>query len=104
MEKPRIKTVDGMEHEMAELTGHSYRIASEFDSNQPQITDVDFIERHADVISKFYDGVTKEDVLDMPLEEILPASIAARRAVYAFTWLKTKEITKNLDEDKAKEQ
>lgn len=99
MERPTI-TINGVEHKMAELTGRTYRIASEFDNNQPQITDIDFIERHADVISKFYDGVTKEDVLDMPLEEILPASVVARRAVYAFTWLKTAEISKNSDEDK----
>ena len=99
MEKPTI-TINGIEHEMGELTGRAYRIASEFDNNQPQIGDVDFIERHADVISQFYDGVTKEDVLDMPLEEILPASVATRRAVYSFTWFKANEISKNFDEDK----
>ncbi|MBQ9488244.1 MAG: hypothetical protein IJU91_10695 [Selenomonadaceae bacterium] len=99
MEKPTI-TINDVEYEMAELTGRAYRIASEFDNNQPQIGDVDFIERHAEVVSKFYPGVTKEDVLGMRIEDILPASLATRRAVYAFTWLKTAEISKNFNEDK----
>lgn len=100
MSKPIIKTVDGKEHEMIELTGRAYRMAIEFDKNQPQFSDEEFIERHASLVAEFYKGVTKEDVLDMPLEEIIPASIAARRAVYSFTWLKVQEISKNLDEDK----
>lgn len=100
MDKPIITTIDGKEHKMIELTGRAYRIVSEFDNNQPQITDADFIEKHADVVAELFSGVTKDDILDMPLEEILPASIAARKAVYAFTWLKMQEISKNLVEDK----
>lgn len=99
MEKPTI-TIDGKKHEMIALTGRTYRIASEFDNNQPQITDADFIERHAALVAEFFSRVTKDDVLDLPLEEILPASIAVRRAVYSFTWLKTQEISKNFDEGK----
>lgn len=102
--KPTIRTIDGKEHEMIDLTGRAYRLASEFDNNQPQITDADFIERHAAITAEFFSGVTKDDILDMPLEEILPASIAARRAVYSFTWLKTQEVSKNSDADKEKEQ
>ena len=101
MERPTITTIDGREHEMKNLNGRAYRLAVEFDNNLPQITDVDFIERHAELVSNFFTDVTKDDVLDLPLEEILPASIAIRKATYAFTWLKTQEISKNFEEDKA---
>ena len=101
MQKPTITTIDGKEHKMNLITGRAYRIAAEFDNNQPQITDADFIERHAAITAEFFEGVTKEDILDLPLEEILPASIAARRAVFQLTLLKTQEISKNSEEDKA---
>ena len=101
MERPTI-TIGGKENEMIALTGRAYRLAAEFDNNQPKIDDADFIERHAAIIAEFFNGVTKDDILDyMPLEEILPASIAVRRAVYSFTWLKTQEISKNSEEGKA---
>ena len=99
MEKPRIVTIDGVEHEMKPLTGRSYRVVAEFDNNLPEFGDVDFIERHAAVIAELY-GVAVEDVLDMPLEEIVPAAREARMVAYAFTWLKTGEISKNSQEDK----
>lgn len=104
MERPTLTTIDGKEHEMKALTGRTYRVVAEFDKNFPEITDVDFIEKHAAIVAELYDGVTTDDVLDMSLDEILPASIEARNFAYAFTWLKTKEISKNLVEDEAKEQ
>ena len=100
MDRPTITTIDGKTHEMRPLDGRAYRIVSEFDNTLPQINDNDFIERHAAVVAEFYDGVTAEDVMDMPLEDIMPASIETRRAVYSFTWLKTQEISKNSAEDK----
>lgn len=100
MEKPTIKTIDGNEHKMIELTGRAYRILAEFDKNQPLPTDADYIERHAAFVAEFYDGVTKDDVLDMPLDDILPAAFNAQKFTYAFTWRKVQEISKNFDEDK----
>ena len=99
MKTPTI-TIKGEKHEMIILTGRAYRIVSEFDKSQPQITDPDFMERHAAIVAEFYDGVTAEDILDLPLEEIMPASIAARRAVFQLVWSKTQEISKNSEEGK----
>lgn len=99
MEKPRIKTADGVEHEMQPLTGRSYRVAAEFDKNLPEFGSEDFIERHAAVIAELF-GVSVDDALDMPLEDIIPAARDARKFAYAFTWLKTGEISKNSQEDK----
>ena len=99
MDKPTITTIDGKTHEMINLTGRTYRVIAEFEKNAPQIEDVDFIERHAALVAELFD-VTQDDVLDMPLDDILPASHAARSFAYAFTWLKFKEIQKNVVEDK----
>ena len=101
MDKPTITTIDGKKHEMINLTGRTYRVIAEFEENAPQITDVDFVEKHAALVAELYNGVTQDDVLDMPLNEILPASHEARKFAYAFTWIKFKEIQKNAEEDKA---
>lgn len=98
--KPTITTIDGKTHEMKPINGRAYRIVAEFDNTAPQISDADFIERHAAIIADFFD-VTADEVLDMPLEEILPASMQTRRAVFQLTWQKTVEISKNAEEDKA---
>lgn len=100
MQRPTIITADGKQHEMIKLTGRIYRIVAEFDSNMPQISDVNFIERHAALAAELY-GVTTDDILNMPLEDILPATTEARRLTYSFTWLKMSEIAKNSDTDKA---
>lgn len=99
MERPRI-TIKGEEHEMITLNGRAYRIAAEFDKNKPLFGDSDFIERHAELAAEFYDGVTKEDILEMPLEEILPASMIISREVARLTWEKVSEISKNSEEGK----
>ena len=104
MERPRITTIDGTDHEMRHLDGRAYRVASEFDNNLPNYLEPDFIEKHAALIAEFFDGVSVDDVLDMPLEDILPASTAVRSFVFNFTWEKTKAISKNAPEDKATEQ
>ena len=98
--RPTITTIDGRKHELKKLTGRTYRVVAEFDANMPQITDVDFIERHAALAAELY-GVTQDEILDMPLEDILPATTEARRLTYSFTWLKVSEIAKNSDTDKA---
>lgn len=99
MNRPTITTIDGKTHELKPFTGRSYRVIAEFDKNQPLIGDVDYIERHAAIVAELF-GVTTDDVLDMPLEDILPASLAARKVAYSFTWLKMQAITKNVVEDK----
>lgn len=100
MEKPTITTIDGKIHEMRNLDGRAYRKLVEFDKNQPSIDDADFIERHAAIVAEFFDGVTVDDVLDMPLEEIFPASVAVRKVGYSFTWLKINELSKNAEAGK----
>ena len=97
MKKLTITTADGEEHELKKLTGRHWRILSEFAENAPNITDADLLEKHAGFIAEFYD-VTADDVLDMPLEEILPASLAIRQAIGEKLAAKMETIGKNVDE------
>lgn len=101
MEKPTLTTIDGATHELKPFTGRTYRVIAEFEKNYPEIGDVDYIERHAALVAELYEGVTVDDVLDMPLEDIVPASMVVRKVGYAFTWLKVGEISKNVEVDKA---
>lgn len=98
MDNPKFITIDGRQHEMRKIDGRAYRVVSEFENDLPKFGDADFIERHAALIADFYD-VTKEDVLDLPLEEITPASLEIRNLVFNRVWAKVKAIEKNASED-----
>ena len=100
MEKPTI-TIDGKKHEMLKLTGRSWRLLGEFVETAPDYADADFIEKHAAFIAQFYPGVTAEDILDLPLENILPASAAIRKYIMDCLTVKLEKIEKNVETDKA---
>ena len=101
MTRPTITTLDGKKHELKKITGRSWRILSEFIDTAPEYVDADFIEKHAAFIACFYDGVTADDILDLPIEDILPASADARKFVMAQLTAKLEKIEKNAVEDKA---
>ena len=104
MKRPTIITIDGTEHEIRHIDGRAYRVVSEFENNLPKFGDTDFIERHAALIAEFYSGLTSDDVLVLPLEEIAPASLEIRNFIFNRVWDKTKAIEKNAPKDKATEQ
>ena len=101
MEKPIIKTLDGKEHEMRELKGRDWRTLGEFMDNASTFTDTDFLEKQAEFIAKFYDGVTVEDILDLPLEDIMPVSVAIRDYIFNQLGARLEKIEKNSETDKA---
>ena len=101
MDKLTITTLDGKEHEIKKLTGRAWRVLSEFTETAPQITDADFLERHAAFIAQFYSDVTAEDILDLPIEEIFPASLAVRNYINNQIGAKLAKIEKNSEADKA---
>ena len=100
MTRPTI-TINGKKHEMKKLTGRDWRILGEFADAAPEYVDADFIEKHAAFVAKFYDGVTIDDILDLPIEDILPASLATREYVMQSVTSKIGKIEKNSVEDKA---
>lgn len=99
MRKPSI-TVGGQTYEIRDLTGRHWRILSKFIEAAPKITDADFLEKHAAFIADFYAGVTVEDILDLPLDEILPTSVAIRQYVTKLLTAKLEAIEKNSEEGK----
>lgn len=100
MGRPTI-TIKGVEKEMRTLTGRDWRTLGEFIDTAPDYADVDFLEKHAGFISKFYDGVTAEDILNLPIEEIIPASLAVRSYIATSLSAKLEKIEKNSETDKA---
>lgn len=97
MERPTI-TIECKKHEMKKLTGRDWRTLGEFTENPPTYTDADFIEKHADFIAKFYDVPAEEILEKMPLEEILPASMAIKTHTMNTLIAKIAVIEKNSDE------
>lgn len=104
MKRPTITTIDGKKHEIRNIDGRAYRVVAEFDNNLPKFGDSDFIEKHAEIIAEFFGGVTPDDILDLPLEDIAPASLEVRSFVFNTIYAKSKAIEKNAPEDKATEQ
>lgn len=94
-------TINGTEHEIKKLTGKDWRTLGEFVDSNPVFADADFIEKHAAFIAKFFDGVTVDDVLEMPLEEIVPTTMAIRKLIGETIAAKMEKIEKNFEEDKA---
>ena len=101
MERPRITTIDGKEHEMRKLTGRDWRLLGEFADNAPQFADTDFLEKQAEFTAQFFDDVTADDILDMPLEDIFPATLAVRNYIGNQIGAKLAKVEKNSETDKA---
>ena len=72
----------------------------EFVDSAPEYSDADFLEKHAAFIAQFYDSVSVDDVLDMPMEEILPASAAIRKFIMESLTARLEKIEKNSEEGK----
>ena len=101
MERPTITTIDGTQHIMRDLRGRDWRLLGEFADDAPSYIDADFLEKHAAFVAKFFDGVTADDILDLPIEDIFPASIAVRNFITAQIGAKLEAIEKNSVADKA---
>ena len=103
MKRPTVITIDGTEHEIRNIDGRAYRVVTEFENDLPKIGEPNFIERHAALIAEFFDGVTTDDILDLPLEDIAPSSLEIRVFVFDKVYAKQRAIEKNAPEDKATE-
>lgn len=71
MEKPTV-TIDGVAHEIRNLKVRDWRFFAEFMDADIKPSQPEFIEKHAGFIASFFDGVTTKDILDLPLEDIMP--------------------------------
>lgn len=100
--RPRITTADGKEHELRKLTGRDWRYFGEFAENAPKYTDADFLEKQAEFLAKFYDDVTADDILDLPIEEIMPLTIEVQNYIGEQLSAKLRQVEKNSEAGKAR--
>ena len=100
MKRPTV-IIGRKEYSIQNLTGRSWRLLGEFIDSAPEYSDADFLEKHAAFIAQFYDGVSVDDVLDMPMEEILPASAEIRKFIMESLTAKLEKIEKNSEDGKA---
>ena len=77
MNKPTI-TINGETKEIKQVKGKDWRIMGEFLDKKISFNDSNFMEEQANFIANFFDDVTADDVLELPLEEIFPTAIAIR--------------------------
>lgn len=101
MERPVITTIDDKEHEMKNLGGRAWRITAEYTDGDFKFSNPALLETAAEYVAQFYDDVTVEDILDLPIEEILPTAFKIRDYVFDKILPKMEKIEKNSEEDKA---
>lgn len=95
---PTLVTADGISHEIKNLKGKDWRILGEFFEKKLSFHDKNFMEEQADFIANFFDGVTAEDILELPLEEIFPIAIDIRNFMIGKISEKLSVIEKNARE------
>ena len=96
MDKPTI-TINGTAKEIKKVKGSDWRIMGEFLEKKLSFGDKNFIDEHAKFIVNFFDGVTVDDVLNLPLEEIFPLAIEIRSFMINKISEKLNVIEKNSD-------
>lgn len=96
MNNPTI-IIDDIKHEIKKVTGKDWRILGEFLDKKVTFTDKIFLEEHAEFIANFFDGVTADDVLNLPLEEILPVAMEIRNFMINKISEKLSAIEKNAE-------
>lgn len=101
MEKLTIKTLDGKIHSIRKIDGRAWRITAEYIEGNFKFDNPALLEEAAAYIAEFFEGVTSEDILEMPLEEIMPTAFKIRDMVFGKIMPRVEAIEKNSEEDKA---
>lgn len=99
MNKPII-TINGKTIEMRSLKGRDWRVFGEFLQIDNRLQTPEYIEKYAEFIANFFDGIMADDVLDLELDEILPVYIDIRKYFIAAISARIEQIEKNSDEGK----
>ena len=100
MDKPTI-TIGDKTFEMNFIGGRAFRLVSEYGERNFKLSNPALVEEAAEFIANFFDGVTADDVLDLPLKEIMPLAAKIHHLVIDIVSGKSEEISKNADEGKA---
>ena len=101
MEKMTITTLDGKEHKMRKINGRAWRITAEYIEGNLKFDNPALVEEAASYVAEFFDDVTSEEILDLPMEEIMPTAFKIRDMVFKAIMPKLEAIEKNSEADKA---
>jgi len=100
MGRPTITIGDKLV-EMKTIDGRAFRLVSEYREKDFKLSNPAMIEEAAAFIANFFDGVTKDNVLDLPLEEIMPLAFKIQNLVLKLISGRAEEISKNADAGQA---
>lgn len=98
MEKPAI-SINGSLKSIKTVKGSDWRSFAEFLDKKISYDDPIFIEEQAKFIANFFDDVSVDDILNLPLEEILPVSFDIRNFMIKKISEKVSAIEKNAEPD-----
>ena len=72
MDKPKIE-INGKIYEIKEPKAQVWRKFAELEENRNDIPNVEYIERHAQIIAENFEGIKAEEILEqMNLCEVIP--------------------------------
>lgn len=94
---PTLVTADGISHEIKNLKGKDWRILGEFFEKKLSFHDKNFMEEQADFIANFFEDVTADEILELPIEEIFPMAIEIRNYMTNKIGEKLNAIEKNVE-------
>ena len=70
MKKPTIK-INGKTYEMKEPKARAWRLITEFEENKKEISNAEYIDKHAEIIAQFFD-LSVDEILDgMDISDVI---------------------------------
>lgn len=96
MNKPTV-TINGTVHEIKTLKARDWKFLAEFMDADIEPSQPDFVERHCEFIAHFFDGVTVDDILDLPICDIMPLYTDIQKFFTASMYEKLDAATKKTD-------
>ena len=92
MQKPKIN-IEGKIYEAQEPRGRAWRMLAALDENKSEIPNVEFIEKHAEVIVQFFPNLSVEEILDnMTIPDIIKSYYDCYKFASAIMYSKLKPL------------
>ena len=92
MEKPKIK-IKGKEYEAIEPKGKTWRKITELDENKKDIPNVEYLERHAEIITEYFPKVKAEEILEeLEISEVIKLFYDCYKYTTSILYSKLKKL------------
>lgn len=91
MNKPVIE-LNGKKYEIKELKARVWREVTEFETNKKELSNVEYVDKHAEILAKFFD-LSADEILDkMDLADVTLKYLECYRYMFDMLYAKTKEL------------